>query len=546
MNRNQQSVPVVIPPALDADESELEARNEFLAEKELTGANDLEEFANADEAADEIILDETDTAPGSASDEREAKNLRRAKRRKSLMFLTVFGAGFGVFVVFLAWAFGFGFFAPAKRVSVDRNQKTNGVNSSPSTTSGDEKLKTALALVAGDASNNQSSPVISDALTNPNALPEQDLKLTSGDKTGAQPNNQTSGNMIVLPDENERIKSNQSQNQIRVAQPYSQGLINNAAPNSLTGEVPTTRFLTQPKSINKGIESIDGKSDGAIARSVFFGGVFDKNALMRQNSLNNSRKVSLQNSAVFNENANVPAFGTLLPVRFLGAIYTLRGTGGLVRMEISRSVKKGAFSYPAGTVIVSRLRGSEYNRAFVSAIGAIDPKSGKLVKFEGEVMGVDGASGAKGERKSIKSWGARFLSGLREAGGQAVNVLAARGGGRGGTIVLGGTGGLGGEVSSVIRGDSQENSFVMVRAGTEAYVLITDLPAEQRGDDSNGDELEKLVGGTSNQLPGMNLTEPEMTEILSTDDPNKIRAALLKMSPQFRSLAIKAIEEGGK
>ena len=42
----------------------------------------------------------------------------------------------------------------------------------------------------------------------------------------------------------------------------------------------------------------------------------------------------------------------------------------------------------------------------------------------------------------------------------------------------------------------------------------------------------------------MNLSESEMAEILSTDDPNKLRAALLKMSPQFRALAIKAIEEG--
>ena len=540
MNRNQQSVPVVIPPALDADESELAARNEFLAEKEFTGADDSDEFATADEAADEIILDETDAAPGGASDEREAKNLRRAKRRKSLMFLTVFGAGFGVFVVFLAWIFGIVFFAPAKRVSVDRNQKTNGVNSSSAATNGDEKLKTALALVAGDAGNNQNSPVVSDASINPNALPEQDLKLTSGDKTGAQPNNQTPANMIVLPDENERGKSNGAQNQIRVAQPLSQGTVNTTAPNSLIGEVPTTKLFIQPKSNKNGIGSIDDKSDGSIARSVFFGSGLNKNGSVRPNSLNNSNNVSLRNSGFTADVADVPVFGSLLPVRLLGAIYTLRGTGGLVRMELSRSVRKGAFAYPAGTIIVGRLRGSEYNRAFVSAIGAIEPKSGKLVKFEGEILGVDGASGVSGTRKSIKSWGARFLSGLREAGGQAVNVLAARGGGRGGTIVLGGSGGLGGEVSSIVRGDSQENSFVMERAGTEAYVLITDLPAEQRGD-----ELEK-VANANNQFAGMNLNESEMAEILSTDDPNKIRAALLKMSPQFRALAIKAMEDGDK
>lgn len=531
MNRKLEDVPVVIPPALDTDESELAARNEFLAETES-----FDEIANADETVEEIILDDADAAPGSLADEREAKSLQRAKRRKSLVFLTVFGAGFGVFVVFISWAFGFGFFAQPKRVSVDRNQKTNGASSQSSTLSGDEKLKTALALVANETGNNKDAPIVSDGSTNPNALSEQDLKLTSGDKTSEQPNNQTPGNMIVLPDENGSVKSNQAQNKNALAQPVSQGIIN-TQPNFSTGAViPLTNSPFQSKAKNNG-GSISDKSDGAIARSVFFGGVLNKNDAA-QNSLKNSGNTSLRNTVALNENTNVPAFGTLLPVRFLGAIYTLqRGTGGLVRMELSRSVHKGGFSYPAGTVIVGRLRGSEYNRAFISAFGAIDPKTGKLVKFEGEVLGVDGASGAIGTRKSIKSWGARFLAGLREAGGQAVNVLAARGG-RGGTIVLNGSGGLGGEVSSIVRGDSQGNSFIVVKAGTEAYVLITDLPAEQRGDD----EFENL-GNTSNQIPGMNLSESEMAEILSTDDPNKLRAALLKMSPQFRALAIKAIEE---
>ena len=110
-------------------------------------------------------------------------------------------------------------------------------------------------------------------------------------------------------------------------------------------------------------------------------------------------------------------------------------------MELSRAVRSGGFSYPAGTVLVGRLRGSETNRAFISVFGAIDPKSGKLVKFEGDVLGTDGASGVVGQRKSVKSWGTRFLGALREVGGQTVNVLSSRGG-RGGTIVLGGNGGV--------------------------------------------------------------------------------------------------------
>lgn len=541
MNRKIENVPTVIPPALDVEESELAARNEFLAEKEFTGADDFDDFGeSAIERNDADLFDEADAAPEGLADERDAKSARRAKRRKSVLFLAAFGAFFGLFVVFLAWAFGFGFFAPAKSIAVDRNQKTNGANLSPITGDGDEKLKTALALVANDPANKTDAPVISDNSTNPNATSEQDLKLSSRDLTNGAANQNNlppSGNMIVLPDETGSVKLNGTQNQIRVQQPLSQG-VNSAATNLLTGDVAPTNSIFQPRSNNSKLPVSD-KSDGAVGRSIFFGSVPVKNNSVSKNNGNNSGNFSSQRFNLSNEAANVPAFGTLLPVRLLGAIYTLHGSGGLVRMELSRGVKKGEFSYPAGTVLVGHLRGSSYNRAFISVVGAIDQKSGRLVKFEGEVLGVDGASGVKGERKSIKSWGTRFLQGLREAGGQAVNVLAARNGGRGGTIVLGGSGGLGGEMSSIIRGDSQENSFVAVRAGTESYVLVTDLPDEQRGDDL--DDGDKLASG--DKLPGVNLSESEMAEILSTEDPNKIRAALLKMSPQFRALAIKAIEE---
>ncbi len=453
------------------------------------------------------------------------------------MFLLAFGAVFGIFVVFISWAFGFGFFASERKVAVDRNQKTNSTSSSSTENGGDEKLKTALAMVANDTGINQNSPTVSDNSIDPNAATEQDLQMASGDKTGEQPNNLSSGNMIVLPDETSGSKSNGAQNQIRVAPPLQQGN-GSSSPYLPATEGSETNSIQKPKSNNNYGGNTSDKSDGATpARSVFFGSVPGKKDFVSQNSTDYSSR----RSSSSNETANVPAFGTLLPVRFLGAIYTLRESGGLVRMELSRTVKKGGLSYPAGTIIVGRLRGSEYNRAFISIIGAIDPKSGKLIKFEGEILGVDGASGVTGTRKSIKSWGSRFLAGLREAGGQAAGVLASRGGRGGGTIVLSGTGGLSGEVSSIIRGNSQENSFVVIKAGTEAYVLITDLPAEKRSD--NAYENEKLAE-TSNQLPGLNLSESEMADILSTDDPNKIRAALLKMSPQFRALAIKAMDEG--
>lgn len=520
MKRELENIPVVLPPALDEEEAEFAARNEFLTKKEMP-AGDYDDS----EIADEIVLDETLAAPDGETEELEAKNARLARRRKTMVFLTVFGTIFVIFVGFISWAFGFGFFAPAKSVAVDRNQKPKAAESAASNS--DEKLKTALALVANDDGSSQNSPVLSEVSTDPSAANEKDLSLTSSKKVNEQPNDQQSGNMIVLPNESVR------QNQVSNNQPIPQQIVN-TTPNLRNQDISGTNTgFRQQENNNSGRENFSNKTDGAIARSVFFGSVVKRNDSVSQtNSQNNT---SVRNSVSSSESANVPLFGTLLPVRLLGAIYTLRESGGLVRMELSRAVKQNGFSYPAGTVIVGRLRGSEYNRAFISVFGAIDPKTGKLVKFEGDIMGTDGASGVVGTRKSVKGWGTRFLNALRETGGQVVNVLASRGG-RGGTIVLGGTTGISGEVSSIVRGNSQADSFVVVKAGTEAYVLITDLPDEQRDGNVGFSE-------NANQIPGFNLSESEMAEILTTDDPNKLRAAFMKMSPQFRTLAIKAMEE---
>ncbi len=339
--------------------------------------------------------------------------------------------------------------------------------------------------------------------------------------------------MIVLPNENSSVQRNPAQNQTRASQIVSQG---GTTQNSTQTDLQQTNQNFQPRT-DRNREEQTSESDGAIARSIFFGRIVNQTDSVSVNSTQTGTNLSRRNSAISNESANIPPFGTLLPVRLLGAVFTLQSSGGLVRMELSRAVRTGGFSYTAGTVLVGRLRGSEYNRAFISVFGAIDPKSGKLVKFEGDVLGSEGASGVVGQRKSVKSWGTRFLNALREVGGQTVNILSSRGR-RGGTIVLSGTNGIGGEVSSVIRGNANNDSFVVVRAGTEAYVLITDLPGEQR------DDLNEKYAENQTEVTGLNLSETEIAELLTTSDANKIRAALLKMSPKERALAIKAMEEG--
>ncbi len=529
MNRKLENIPAVLPPALDTEETEFNARNEFLAKS----ADEAEDFATAEIVEDETdaeFLDERDEAdaPG---EEDQAKISHRTKRRKSLMFLTIFGAACGVLFLFISWTFGFGLFAAPSRVKVDRNQKPNSSNSATEASS-DEKLKTALAIVANETGNNQNSPVISDTSVNPDSAARDNLSLSSDEPTNEKSNSQSSGNMIVLPNESSNVQTNPAQNQMRVPQ--------TTVPVYGTQNLPQVNLQNenqnfQPKTEETNENRTD-KSDGsATARSIFFGRVENQNNLVSANSNQSVNNVSVQNPAISNQSANLPLFGTLLPVRFLGAVFTLQSSGGLIRMELSRAVRTGGFSYPAGTVLVGRLRGSETNRAFISVFGAIDPKSGKLVKFEGDMLGTDGASGVVGQRKSVKSWGTRFLNALREVGGQTVNVLSSRGG-RGGTIVLGGNGGVQDEVSSVIRGNTGNDSFVVVKAGTEAYVLITDLPGEQR--DDSGEKIAE----TRNPISGLNLSETQVAELLTTSDANKIRAAFLKMSPQFRELAIKAME----
>lgn len=528
MNRKLENIPAVLPPALDTEETELNARNEFLGKSAI----EAEDFATAEIAEDEMdagFLDERDEAD-TVGEEDQAKISRRAKRRKSLMFLTIFGAACGILFLCISWTFGFGLFAAPSRVKVDRNQKPNGTNSAPEASS-DEKLKTALAIVANETGNNQNSPIISDTSVNPDSADRDNLSLSSVEPSSEKSNSQSSGDMIVLPNENASVQTNQAQNQARVPQTVAPIY---ATQNSPQVDLQGVNQNFQPK-IEETSSNRTDKSDGAVARSIFFGRVENQNNSVSANSNQSVSNISVRNSAISNESANLPPFGTLLPVRLLGAVFTLQSSGGLIRMELSRAVRSNGFSYPAGTVLVGRLRGSETNRAFISVFGAIDPKSGKLVKFEGDVMGTDGASGVVGQRKSVKSWGTRFLNALREVGGQTVNVLSSRGG-RGGTIVLGGNGGVQDEVSSVIRGNNSNDSFVVVKAGTEAYVLITDLPGEQR------DGLTEKLGETQNSISGLNLSETEVAELLTTSDANKIRAAFLKMSPNFRELAIKAME----
>ena len=176
------------------------------------------------------------------------------------MFLTMFGAACGVLFLFISWTFGFGFFAAPSRVKVDRNQKPNSSNSAPEASS-DEKLKTALAIVAGDTGNNQNSPVIFDTSVNPDSAARDNLSLSSVDPANEKSNAQSSGNMIVLPNESSSVQTNSAQNQTRVPQTVAPVY---ATQNSPQVDLQGANQNIQPKT-EEASENRNDKSDGAVS-----------------------------------------------------------------------------------------------------------------------------------------------------------------------------------------------------------------------------------------------------------------------------------------
>src|SRR4030095_8945406 len=102
---------------------------------------------------------------------------------------------------------------------------------------------------------------------------------------------------------------------------------------------------------------------------------------------------------------SVPAFGALLPVRLMGALYTLRN-GSLARFELMRDLKTEHWQMKRGTVLIGNVTGGGADRAFVQIKGFIDPTSERLVKIEGEVLGDEGGAGLRGKTRRVFSvWG---------------------------------------------------------------------------------------------------------------------------------------------
>lgn len=475
----------------------------------------IREAAEENTSADENLLDETE--------EEDFENLEpTTKPSKKKLFLAFVGFVFGfvLLVLILCWFFGIGVFAATKPQAVDRTAKTNSPNSATPATE-DEKLKMALNLVAEKNPDSQTDSLVN-SNESENVATNSSVDIPSIKATDLN-------EPVVVPD----ALSETNRNPVN---PTTTNTTNSTKPQNSVISMENQSILSSNSASRTEIQPSRQTENAPLGRSLFFGIESRENAAQTNliSQSNNQAVSGNQNSNPTNLQATAIPFGTLLPIRFLGAVYTLRASGGLVRMELTRGVSGENYSYPAGTVLVGTLRGSEYKRAFISVVGLIDPKTGGLVKFEGEVMGNDGASGIAGRRRQVKSTWSRVFGGLREAGSVALGAIGNRR--SGGTVIISdstskASGVLTDELSGLMGSNRNPNEFVEISAGTTGFVLVTDLPDEVSNTERLGQNSKTATG----------LSESELADLFSEGSKEKIRAALPRMTPAFRQLAEKVL-----
>lgn len=233
--------------------------------------------------------------------------------------------------------------------------------------------------------------------------------------------------------------------------------------------------------------------------------------------------------------AVLPVFGTMLPVRTRGVIFSLRNNT-YARLELARDCQGDGWSLSKGTLFVGRVSGSEQDRAFINILGYIDPETNRLVKMTGEVIGSDGGAGLKGkriavDRKRLK----QTLSKIASSGLQVAGMMAGALTGRG-TVVVNGAGHrvlnpITDEAGRIVIGGDDKRAFVRIEAGQSAYVMVSDLPTEVQGVDAAGVELPKVADS---------LSDREVMELIIFGTPEDIRAATPLMSDEQKRMVLKS------
>jgi hypothetical protein len=225
----------------------------------------------------------------------------------------------------------------------------------------------------------------------------------------------------------------------------------------------------------------------------------------------------------------------MLPVRTRGVIFSLRNNS-YARLELARDYEGEGWSLPKGTLFVGRVSGSEHDRAFINILGYIDPKTNRLVKMTGEVIGSDGGAGMQGKRIVIdRNRLKQTLSKVAASGLEVAGMMAGALTGRG-TVVVNGAGyrvlnPITDEAGRIVNSGDAKRAFVRIEAGQTAYVMVSDLPNEIQGVDAPGVELPRVANS---------LTDREVMELIIFGTPEDIRAATPLMSDEQKRMVLKS------
>jgi len=194
------------------------------------------------------------------------------------------------------------------------------------------------------------------------------------------------------------------------------------------------------------------------------------------------------------------------------------------------------------------VRGSDYEvgRAYVALIGFIDPRTNKMVRLQGNVLGGDGTDGLRGRKHKI---GGGWSRALRQSSAGAIDALSAVAGTLGRRpVVIGDVYGYGGtramypltaELNGIADGNNR-GGFVEVTAGSNGYVLVMQMPRDAQGVDAltnlPSSELERLTNPSLSRT-GTQLSDEQLAALITTGMPEQIRASMPRMTPEMRRIA---------
>ena len=511
----------------------------------------FDEDAEGDERREDAIRSAAAAEPPSLVDERDAAPLdasgkdpaaaKQSKRKGRKMVIALFLALF--FFIIL----GVGAFFVIRLLAGSKSEPTLKVGSAqenaagaPNAPSNDEKLEAALNVLASRDTKAAGATGANAVVTDPGAVDQSGLGASN---TSLGPNGQTGAG------EGAGLRSETVGGERGSGGPFFGGdTSGGGGARQGAGAQPTPAQPGSAADDGRGglaavASSVSRNVPGNPARSVLHSPRKDAAAMPTPSpgTAGAGEGGRAPGGSTAASSLTLPSFGAMLPVKSLGAIYTLRSSGGVVRFEVAYEKRGRGWSVPKGTEIVGVVRGSDRDRAFITMTGMIDPQTGKFVKLAGDLLGADGATGVRGERKRLSGRWASFFGKLRDAGLSSIGA-AAGAIGRGPIIITDvyrrSSSPLTSELNGVLGAD--RDGFVLIKAGTTGYIYITQMPDEIHGLQELAALSRDSIGAladTARQRAATGLSEDKLAEILTRGDAEEIRRAFADMTPEMKRVA---------